>query len=128
VARLPAIDDAGLRVDLADRELGPVRSRALILAAGTLNSTALALARRPGADRRRLLTNPLGIIAFFLPSWIGRPLAATTFSLGQLSYRLDIAELSDYATGVLYTTDGLPLAVLAENCPCPGRRPYSSRQ
>jgi choline dehydrogenase-like flavoprotein len=39
------------------------------------------------------------------------------FSLGQLSYRLEIDEAPDFATGVFYTADTLPASYLAEKMP-----------
>ncbi len=119
VARLPAIDDPALTVEIAGE--GPccvAKARVLVLAAGTLNSTALVLARRvAGGGKQRLLTNPVAAMAFLVPSRIGQPLPETTFSLAQLSYRLEIGESLDYATGNLYTADGLPLGILAEKLP-----------
>jgi choline dehydrogenase-like flavoprotein len=119
VTRLPAIDDPALTVDIEGKgHYSVAKARVLVLAAGTLNSTGLVLARCLRAGRKqRLLTNPVAALAFFLPSRIGQPLADTTFSLAQLSYRLEISESSDYASGNLYTADGLPLAILAEKLP-----------
>jgi choline dehydrogenase-like flavoprotein len=117
VTRLPSVDDPALTVETAGT--GSVaKARALILAAGTLNSTALVLARRAAAgEKRRLITNPVAAMAFLVPSRIGLPFPSTGFSLGQLSYRLEIGEPSDYATGVLYTADSLPLTTLAQRLP-----------
>jgi choline dehydrogenase-like flavoprotein len=119
VTRLPAVDDPALTVEIAGK--GPclvAKARVLVLAAGTLNSTALVLARCVAAGgKKRLLTNPVAAMAFLVPSRIGQPLPETTFSLAQLSYRLEISESLDYATGNLYTADGLPLAILAEKLP-----------
>jgi choline dehydrogenase-like flavoprotein len=93
-------------------------AKALVLAAGTLNSTALVLSSNGTIGRRlRLLTNPVGALAFLVPSWLGTPLPRSGFSLGQLSYRLDIEESPDFATGVFYTADTLPVSYVAENLP-----------
>jgi choline dehydrogenase-like flavoprotein len=119
VTRLPAVDDPALTVEITGGGSASVaKARALVLAAGTLNSTALVLATRAGAgSKRRLLTNPVAAMAFLVPSRVGRPLPETGFSFGQLSYRLDIDRPPDYATGILYTADSLPLKTLAERLP-----------
>ena len=119
VTRLPAVDDPALTVEVAGSGLGAVaKGQVLVLAAGTLNTTALVLARHGGAGTTlRLLTNPMAALAFLVPSRVGQPLPQTAFSLGQLSYRLEIDEQSDYATGILYTADSLPLATLAKELP-----------
>lgn len=119
VVRLPAVDDPQLAIEIAGKGCGPVaKARVLILAAGTLNSTALALSRRRAFGRKRsLLTNPAGAMAFLMPSRIGSPWPETTFSLAQLSYRLNLGDGLAYGTGNLYTADGLPLATLAERLP-----------
>jgi choline dehydrogenase-like flavoprotein len=56
-------------------------------------------------------------MAFLMPSRIGSPWPETTFSLAQLSYRLNLGDGLAYGTGNLYTADGLPLATLAERLP-----------
>jgi choline dehydrogenase-like flavoprotein len=93
-------------------------AKALVLAAGTINTTALVLGSSGVIGKRlRLLTNPVAAQAFFVPSRLGKPLPKSGFSLGQLSYRLEIDDGSDYATGVFYTADTLPASYLAENMP-----------
>jgi choline dehydrogenase-like flavoprotein len=93
-------------------------AKAIVLAAGTLNTTALLLSSAGAFGRRlRLLTNPVAALAFLVISELGTPLPGSGFSLGQLSYRLQIDEASDYATGVFYTADTLPFFSLAEKIP-----------
>ena len=93
-------------------------AKALVLAAGTLNTTALVLTSCSVVSRRlRLLSNPVAALAFLVPSWLGAPLPKSGFSLGQLSYRLEIDESPDFATGVFYTADTLPASYLAEKMP-----------
>jgi len=95
-----------------------VGARAVVLAAGTLNSTALVLHSQSAVGKKlRLLTNPVAAMAFVVPSFIGTPLPSESFSLGQLSYRLQLRELPDYMTGVLYTADALPLTTFAQRLP-----------
>jgi choline dehydrogenase-like flavoprotein len=64
-----------------------------------------------------LLTNPVAAMAFVVPAFFGQPLADSSFSLGQLSYRLILDEMADYVTGVIYVVDGLPLSYLAQQMP-----------
>lgn len=95
-----------------------VSAKALVLAAGTLNTTTLVLSSSGIVSRRlRLLNNPVAALAFLVPSWLGAPLPKSGFSLGQLSYRLEIDESPDFATGVFYTADMLPASYLAEKMP-----------
>lgn len=92
--------------------------RAIIVAAGTINSAALVFGKLRGPNRKlRLLTNPVAVIALFVPAFFGQKLTDSTFSLGQLSYRLILDEIADYATGVIYAIDGLPLSYLAQQMP-----------
>jgi choline dehydrogenase-like flavoprotein len=92
--------------------------RAIIMAAGTLNSTALVFSKHRGPDRKlRLLTNPVAAMAFVVPAFFGQRLADSSFSLGQLSYRLILDEMADYATGVIYAVDSLPWSYLAQQMP-----------
>jgi choline dehydrogenase-like flavoprotein len=93
-------------------------AKAIVLAAGTLNTTALVLrsAKAIGVSLR-LLSNPTAALAFVVPSRLGKPTPKTGFSLGQLSYRLELVGESAYATGVFYTADTLPASYLAEHLP-----------
>ncbi len=95
----------------------------VVLAAGTLATTALVL-RLPGlADKAvRLLTNPVGAIAFVVPGCVGQSLPEHSFSLGQLSYTVPIpggrsGAAPDEAAGILYGADTLPLGVIADRIP-----------
>jgi choline dehydrogenase-like flavoprotein len=93
-------------------------ARAVVVAAGTLNSTALVLHSQSAVGKKlRLLTNPVAAMAFVVPSFIGTPLPNESFSLGQLSYRLQLRELPDYVTGVLYAVDALPMAAIVRRLP-----------
>jgi choline dehydrogenase-like flavoprotein len=95
-----------------------IGARAVVVAAGTLNSTALVLHSQSAVGKKlRLLTNPVAAMAFVVPSFVGTPLPSEGFSLGQLSYRLQLAELPDYITGVLYSADALPLNTFAQRLP-----------
>lgn len=105
----------------------PVRYRApvVILAAGTLATTSLAL-RRIGLTGVpiRLDSNPVGGIAFVVPHLVGRALPDRAFGLGQLFYTLDV-EPGVEAAGVFYGADTLPLAPVADRLPF--TRPFALR-
>ena len=106
-------------------ELVHFRAPVVILAAGTLATTSLAL-RRIGLTgvRVRLESNPVGGMAFIVPRFAGRALPPSGFGLGQLFYTLDIAPGVE-AAGVFYGADGLPLAPVADRLPF--TRPYALR-
>jgi choline dehydrogenase-like flavoprotein len=106
-----------VQVLTGDKRLS-IGSRAVIVAAGTLNSTALVLHSEGAIGKKiRLLTNPVAAMAFLVPSFIGAPLSSESFSLGQLSYRLHVDGLPDYITGVLYAADALPLTTFGQRMP-----------
>lgn len=119
VMRLLKTAKAGAAVEIgigAHRTV--MRGRALVLGAGTLNSTSLILGLYSAFGRPvRLLTNPVAASAFLMPSELGRPLPDGGFSLGQLSYRLPLNVAEGYATGVIYTADTLPFSSLAQKIP-----------
>lgn len=106
-------------------ELVHFRAPVVILAAGTLATTSLAL-RRIGLTgvSVRLENNPVGGMAFVVPHLVGRALPSGGFGLGQLFYTLDIAPGVE-AAGVFYGADALPLAPVADRLPF--TRPYALR-
>jgi len=95
-----------------------IKSKHLLLAAGTINSTALVLeyAGMYGA-KLRVLSNPVAGMAFVVPHLVGNNFQPNSFSLGQLSYRLGLPRDKEYATGVIYGADTLPLDVFARRMP-----------
>lgn len=97
----------------------------IILAAGTLATTSLALRRigHVGAPVR-IESNPVGGIAFVVPQLIGHDLPDRSFALGQLFYTLEAAAGVE-AAGVFYGADTLPLAPVADRMPF--SRPYALR-
>lgn len=101
------------------------RAPAVILAAGTLATTRLAL-RRIGlvGVPVRLESNPVGGIAFVVPRLIGGALPDRSFGLGQLFYTLAVAPGVE-AAGVFYGADSLPLAPVADRLPF--TRPFALR-
>jgi hypothetical protein len=103
-----------LELDGADRTIA---APCVVLAAGTIATTALAL-RRLGAFGRdlRLLSNPVAALACIVPGQFAAALPERSFSLGQLHYRMKLAD-GGTATGLLYAADTLPLSVVADRLP-----------
>lgn len=102
-----------------------VAARYVVLAAGTLSTTALVL-RRLGLVGHpvRVLNNPVAAVAFIVPEYVGISLPEGSFALGQLFYRLSL-ENDEQAAGVIYTGDALPLQNIADRLPF--TRPTSLR-
>lgn len=88
----------------------------VVLAAGTIATTGLALGRlQKFGQPVRLLSNPAAATAFLAPGLVGRPAAAANaMSLGQLFFRLGA---QDRSAGVIYGADGLPLSLVADRLP-----------
>ncbi|MDR6789742.1 choline dehydrogenase-like flavoprotein [Sphingomonas sp. BE138] len=116
---------AGIRVDRIDGEphapavyAGDRRfaARSIVLAAGTLATTGLALRRLGLIDTPvRLESNPVAGMAFLVPGLIGRDLPGRSFGLGQLLYAME--EDGVETAGVFYGADTLPLATIADRLP-----------
>jgi hypothetical protein len=112
----PAVEvaPAGAPSDV-DRSI--ISATRILLAAGTIATTALVLRHLGGAiESVRLLTNPVAAKAFLVPSLIAKPLPERGFALAQLAYRLRLAS-GKQAAGMLYSADTLPLATIAERMP-----------
>lgn len=121
LVRAVAADPAGHRV-VAETRDGMVSLTApqVVLAAGTVATTGLALARLGLLGQPvRLLSNPAAATAFVVPGLVGLPLPERAFGLGQLFYHLGDA------AGVLYGADTLPVDILAERLPV--GRPFALR-
>ncbi len=96
----------------------PIAAPCVVLAAGTLATTALVL-RRLGAfgHSLRLLSNPVGALAACVPGLFGAALPERSFSLGQLHYSMAPSEGGPDAAGMVYAADTLPLGVIADRLP-----------
>lgn len=93
------------------------RAPVVVLAAGTLMTSSLALRRLGMAGQPvRLETSPVGGLAFLAPSLIGAALPDRSFGLGQLFYTLEPAAGVE-AAGVFYGADTLPLSPIADRLP-----------
>ena len=116
VALRPALDGHDVEAMQGDR-LEVLQARRVVLAAGTIATTALAVRRLGLQGRRiRLLTNPVGGTALLIPALVGRALPERSFALGQLCYRVTLEADADMF-GVLYGADALPLAPVADRLP-----------
>jgi choline dehydrogenase-like flavoprotein len=99
------------------------RARRVLLAAGTVASTRLALAAMQDPPRSvRLQSNPMGAFLLLQPAMLGRRHAAG-FGLAQLSYVLEQAAGAGQGPvfGNLFSTAGLPMAEFLRYLPV-GRR------
>ncbi len=118
VKKILPLQDGKPRVEvIAQKQTFTLTARKILLAAGTINSTALVLDFLQMTDVPvPVLHNPVAGMAFLLPRHIGRAYPQHNFGLGRLSYRLSL-DKSDYATGVVYAADTLPLHLFAERMP-----------
>jgi choline dehydrogenase-like flavoprotein len=114
--RLISLTQGSQVVELAAGDF--IKSKHLFLAAGTINSTALVLEYAGIYDTQlRVLSNPVAAMAFVVPKLIGSNFLSNSFGLGQLSYRLSLPRDSEYAMGVIYGADTLPLDIFARHMP-----------
>lgn len=106
----------GYRVHLRGGET--LFANKLILATGTINSTAL-LSSYLGSWNQplRILSNPVASLAFWIPSLTGANFPEVSFALGQLTHRIALDDAGSYATGVMYGALGVPLFALADRLP-----------
>lgn len=89
--------------------------RRVLLAAGTLATTRLALKATRNRDTLPLLSCPTAAFMLFLPRMFGSPREAA-FGLGQLSFVLSISE-SVSAFGSLFNPVGIPVSEFARYMP-----------
>jgi len=126
VVRALARAGLGWRVE---SDAGTVAAPIVVLAAGTIATTALA-ARLCGAlgTPIRLLTNPVAACAFVVPGLIGAGLPEQSFGLAQLRHETPIGDDGPGAGGgprtgggsvggAIYGADTLPLSELARRIP-----------
>lgn len=86
------------------------------LAPGTIATTSLVMRRLGSISSTRLLTNPVGAMAFLIRALFVAPLPKRSFAFGQLSYRFPLRD-GGRAVGVTYGADALPLAGIAARLP-----------
>lgn len=95
------------------------QSKTVILAAGTIGSTALAFRHLNYFDQEiPLYSNPTVALPLIVPGYLGGVLPKTNFALGQLGFKLSTSELQDsYAHGVLFAASGLPASEFIRHIP-----------
>nr|WP_189674370.1 GMC oxidoreductase [Pseudomonas sp. SWRI179] len=87
----------------------------LLLAAGTLASTRLALKGLNHSAPIPLLSSPTAAFLLWLPTMLGTP-RAPAFGLGQLSFALQLSS-SATAFGSTFSTTGLPMTEFVSRLP-----------
>lgn len=115
---LPA---GGWHVHCRDRRDGStdtITAGKVILAAGLLPSTRLALAatHRFG-QRRRLISTPAFSFALLQPSRLGAQAETSGYGMAQLAFRRRLIGQPDELFGILYNADSFALSDLAANTP-----------
>jgi len=96
-----------------------ITSKKILLAAGTLASTAIAFRSIGYLRSTKLLSNPTAAYMLWLPKFLGRK-SSSGFALGQLSYSLRLPG-DVFGFGSTFSTSTLPLCEFAHHIPL-GRR------
>lgn len=91
----------------------------MLLAAGTLSTTRLALHALKIDKDIRLQSCPTAAFLLWLPSMLGAP-KSRTFGLGQLSYSLKLSEEVS-AFGSTFSTAGIPVSEFVRHMPLSNR-------
>lgn len=94
------------------------RAERVVLAAGALGTTALALDALGARGRWvRLLSNPALSFLLWQPALLGRGLEERGFALSQLSFTVGGPEMPEPVSGNLFSVDGLLASRLAAEVP-----------
>lgn len=96
-----------------------VTARRVLLAAGSLASTRLALRTIGFAEKTRVDSCPTAAFLLWIPKMLGTP-RKDVFGLGQLSYQLEISDAVT-AFGSTFSTTGIPVSEFVRQLPL-GRR------
>jgi choline dehydrogenase-like flavoprotein len=99
----------------ADRERRSVTARKVILAAGTLATTRLALRGLKLTEPVKLLSSPTAAFLLWLPSLLGSP-RTNSFGLGQLSFALALRD-GITAFGSTFSATGIPVSEFVRHLP-----------
>ena len=94
---------------------GVIRARRVLLAAGTLASTRLALQAINHSGPVSMQSCPTAAFMLWLPRYLGRAHDAA-FGLGQLSFSLKLAD-GTLGFGSLFNTTGIPVTEFARHMP-----------
>lgn len=90
-------------------------SSKVLLAAGTLASTKLALKVLKYSSKIKVLSSPTAAFLLWVPSMLARP-RQSGFGLGQLAYTLDIGT-NLKAFGSTFSTNGIPISEFVRHVP-----------
>lgn len=101
------------------RDIRSISAHKLILAAGTLATTKLALGALKMQKPVRVLSNPTAAFLLWLPRFTGVA-RNNTFGLGQLSFNLKLPDETS-VFGSTFSTTGIPISEFARHLPT-GRR------
>jgi choline dehydrogenase-like flavoprotein len=95
------------------------RAKTVVLAAGTIGSTKLAMQTLGYLEQAvELKSNPAFAMAFCLPRKIGNAIGNKGFSLGQLGFRIEESnDDADYAHGVIFSSGSLLTSEIARYLP-----------
>jgi choline dehydrogenase-like flavoprotein len=114
---------SGFILDVRDRASGETRRIAaprVVLAAGTIGSTVLALgALELDKADVPLLTSPVMAFALFQPERLGKTPAREGYGMTQLAFALDIPMLpaGESLYGSIFASDGIPTSELIARMP-----------
>ncbi|MGF7210505.1 choline dehydrogenase-like flavoprotein [Skermanella aerolata] len=106
--------------DRASGETRRIAARRVVLAAGTVGSTVLALGALEQARAEvPLLTSPVMAFALFQPGRLGAPPARHGYGMTQLAFALDIPMLpaGESLYGSIFASDGIPTSELIARMP-----------
>lgn len=101
-----------------------VRARRVLLGAGTLASTRLALDLLGHAEPVRLLHNPVAAFLLFSPSALGSA-PSYDFALAQVAFRQNLVGLHGSVHGHLFNASSVPMSELAGHIPLSRRNAVS---
>jgi choline dehydrogenase-like flavoprotein len=110
VQRLVSEPGRGWRAEIARRDgtMTSIACTRVVLAAGTLASTAIAMRSLPGFTVARLMHLPTAAFALWLPRMLGRSVEPG-IGFAQLAYTLDGETQSDVC-GYTFSTHAIPVA------------------
>lgn len=87
----------------------------VILAAGTLATTALVLRMLNSSEKKEILTCPTAAFMLWIPSFLGAK-RSKGFGSGQLAFNLDLDSQTS-ALGATFSTGGIPVTEFAKHLP-----------
>ena len=105
-------------IDMVNGSAETYEAPTVVLAAGTIASTRIALERLERYEEPiSFFTTPAVGAAFVCPSRLGSPLPERCFGFAQISYRVDLEDDGQYAYGVLYDAATLSAVDMVRHMP-----------